>query len=483
MKNFKIYLLAFVFIFVAIQFACTDKKENKKAANDYNVIIISIDALRPDHMSAYGYERETTPNIDEFFKKSIVFKHAVTVYPKTASSMTSMLTGLYPSHHKVRRNAKDKLSKNIKTLPEILHSYGYTTAAFISNVVLKSKLLGLNQGFDVYDEKLEEKELNRNLRERSASNLVKPAIKWIRYNSEKKFFLWIHFIDPHGPYTPPKPYDKKFKSKIKNNIDIELISTYQRLKNIHNANRYIDFYDGEIAFMDENVGKLLAAIEKNVTKRKNLIIFTADHGESLGEHNDYFEHGRRVYDTCLRIPLAINLDAEIPKNIVNDKNQVAIIDITPTILDILNIKVANKLDGESLLPLMTNKNKYTREYLFPEVLNQYKPKTVPKNVYSFKAIRNKDWKFILSFDKYGKILSKELYNIGKDYSEERNLAGSTMDKTESKLKSILLKNIEKEKDNIFGKFLGWLEKKESKNPEPEITQKDLEALKSLGYMN
>ncbi|RMF96877.1 MAG: hypothetical protein D6734_03130 [Candidatus Schekmanbacteria bacterium] len=482
MKYIKQSLIIVLLIISTTFFTFSCERGKDRKAKNYNVIIISIDALRPDHMSDYGYSRQTTPNIDAFFKKCTLFKHAVTVYPKTASSMTSMLTGLYPYHHGVRKNAKDKLRKTIRTLPEILKGYGYSTAAFISNVVLKSKLSGLNQGFDVYDERLQEKELNRNLRERTAANLIKPAIRWIKENKEKKFFLWIHFIDPHGPYTPPKPYNKKFRSKEKKLIDINLISSYQRRGNLNDANRYIDYYDGEIAFMDENVGKLLRIINKEVTKRKSLIIFTADHGESLGEHNDYFEHGRRVYDTCLRIPLAIHLDDVIPENKINDTDQVAIIDIMPTILDILDIEPRTRMDGKTLLPLITKNEKLNREYVFPEVLNQYKPKTVPKNVDSFKAIRSRDWKYVLAFDKNGKILSEELYNIANDYSEENNLASKEID-IKNKLKKKLLQELERQKKNIFEKIIDWIETKESKKKrETEINKKDLEALKSLGYV-
>lgn len=482
MRHLKISIIALGFLSLFLNLSCENTQDKKKEVKDYNVIIISIDALRTDHMSAYGYTRETTPNIDAFLKKSTVFNGAVTVYPKTSSSMTSMLTGLYPYNHEVRKNAKDKLKKTIRTLPEILKGYGYSTAAFISNVVLKSKLSGLNQGFNTYDENLNEKEINRNLNERSAENLVIPAIKWIKQNRNKKFFLWIHFIDPHGPYNPPKEYSKKFRSEVKNEIDIELISDYQRRGNLHDANRYIDLYDGEIAFMDENVGKLLSSISANVTKRKNLIIFTADHGESLGEHNDYFEHGRRVYDTCLRIPLAINLEGEIPANRIDKSDEVAIIDIMPTILNILGIDLKDNLDGISLSPVIYGTNPLNRKYVFPEVLNQYKPKTVPKDVEFFKAIRSNEWKFILALDKNGSILSDELYNIKNDAAEERNLASKEV-KIADKMKAELLKNLDLQKKNFFGKLIGWIEKKESKEKsEPEIDKKDLEALKSLGYV-
>jgi len=472
-KNVKLLFIFFPILISIIQ--CSPPK-----TNELNVIIISIDALRSDHISGYGYSRQTTPNIDAFLKKSTIFTEAVTTYPKTAASMASMLTGLYPYHHGVRKNAGDKLSKSTNTLPQLLKDYGYTTAAFVSNVVLRAKLCGYNKGFDLYDDTLTSKELNRDFFERKSDDMFAATSSWLKKNKDKKFFLWTHFIDPHGPYTPPAPYDTLFKSTDKKPVDMNLIPAYQRLGNNNDANSYIDLYDGEIAYMDYNVGQLLKTIDDLGLKNKTIIIFTADHGESLGEHNDYFEHGRRVYESCVRIPLAVNFPGIIPEG-RKVNSHVQIIDIFPTILDMLNIRKADEIDGKSLLPVI-RENKPVREYAFLESFNQYKPPTVPKNIAFYKAIRTPDWKFTVSIDKSGKIVNEELFNLKNDPAETKNIAKENNNE-KTTMRKEYDKMIDSQKKNLLERMLllfGF--GKEKKETVKSIEKNDIKALKSLGYV-
>ncbi len=227
------------------------KKDNEPASGSAakgkrpNIIVLTVDTLRADHMALYGYHRDTMPAIGEFAKTAVVFDQAVVSRGNTRASYASMLTALYPFRHGVYNN-NVVLHDNFKTLPETLKSAGYHTAGFVSNFVLVGELSGCDQGFDIYDDRTEDRELNRPNYERSAAGTLKAILEWLQTNPPQPFFLFTNFIDPHGPYLPPKRFRSLYKSDKELILDKKKIFSYQRVNDSFNYYDYVDRYDGEI---------------------------------------------------------------------------------------------------------------------------------------------------------------------------------------------------------------------------------------------
>ena len=229
-----------------------------------NIILLTVDTLRADHMALYGYHRNTMPAIEAFAETGVVFDNAVVSRGNTRASYASMLTGLYPFHHGVYNNYW-VLHEDLVTLPEVLKSGGYHTAAFMSNFVLVGALSGCNQGFDIYDDRVEQRELNRSNYERTAANSLKAILEWLETDPPQPFFLFTNFIDPHGPYFPPNRFRNFYKSKKTRMLTPEQIPSYQFMEDSLNYYDYVDRYDAEIRYLDEALGQLIEEL-----KRKSL---------------------------------------------------------------------------------------------------------------------------------------------------------------------------------------------------------------------
>ena len=317
-------------------------------ANGPNVILISIDTLRADHMSLYGYERPTTPRIDAFAAGARVFDRAYATSPLTSPSVVSMLTGLYPNHHGIRL-LWQKVDAGSITIADHLRRAGYHAAAIVSNIVLSGPACGLNLRFDEYDDRVEEPESNRpDMLERSARPTTDAAIEWLhqRRFGDKPFFLWVHYIDPHGPYTPPADAPADFRHEQPLPIDAERIADYVREPDLTDGLEYVDRYDEEIAAVDREVGRLLDALARSGIGEDALIILTADHGEQMmeGEY-EYFCHGLDVDQSLIHIPLIVR-HPSVPTGRI--PHTVSLTDVTPTILAVTGLPVPDRLDGRSL---------------------------------------------------------------------------------------------------------------------------------------
>jgi arylsulfatase A-like enzyme/Tfp pilus assembly protein PilF len=302
-------------------------KAGSGAYAGYNVLLITIDTLRADHLPIYGYTRVQTPSISHLAESSFVFQDAIAQVPLTLPSHTTILTGLLPIKHGVRDNGSFVLDQKITTLAEILKSHGFTTAAFVSSAVLDSRQ-HLDQGFDSYFDNLEitgVEETPGSGVERHAADTEKEAEEWLIANKQKKFFLWVHFYDPHDPYKPPEPFKTEYASHP---------------------------YDGEIAYTDQAIGKLFTQLDL----QKTIVIITGDHGESLGEHGEP-NHGIFLYDCTVKVPLLIHVPDGTAKSI---PDLVRHIDIAPTILDWLGYPADPGMQGKSLIPLLEGKEKQKR---------------------------------------------------------------------------------------------------------------------------
>ena len=249
-----------------------------------NVVVITIDTLRADHLGCYGYKQIRTPNIDALAAESARFERAYTPVPVTLPAHTAIFTGTYPTLSGMHDFSGNKLNPAQPTLASVLKQHGYVTGAVIGSAVLDSRF-GLNQGFDFYYDhfdfsRLQESNLEE--MERPGNVVADVALDWLGKNHGGKFFLWMHLYDPHYPYRPPAPYSEQYKDRL---------------------------YDGEIAFADAQVGRLIAYLKANDLYRNTLIVLTGDHGESLGEHGEK-THGFFIYNATLHVPVIVHLPGD-----------------------------------------------------------------------------------------------------------------------------------------------------------------------------
>ena len=271
------------------------------ALKPINVVLITLDTVRADHLRCYGNKSIQTPTIDGLAKNGVLFEKAVAQTPLTQPSHASMFTGTNPNVNNVRDTGGFALQPSSVTLATILQKHGWNTAAFISSYVL-ARIFGFSQGFAVYDDKIPETSSGRILATRPANITVDHALSWLNTQSGKPFFVWIHFYDAHQPYNPPLQFRKKYPQNL---------------------------YDAEIAFQDQQLGRFLDAVKQKSPANKTLIVLLSDHGESLGEHGEY-EHGVFLYDSTVRIAW-IMAGPGVPRG-VRIYQQAREIDLLPTIL-------------------------------------------------------------------------------------------------------------------------------------------------------
>ena len=293
-----------------------------------NVVLITIDTLRPDHLGCYGDREARTPEIDRLAATGVVFDNAVTVVPVTLPSHVSIMTGAYPASHGVHNNGAYRLRDGAVTLATILHQRGYRTAAVVAGYPLAARF-GLAQGFDTYDDRLPpERERQIGYREKPAADVSRAGLAFLdgagpSGGTTAPFFLWLHFFDPHAPYAPPEPYAAEFQGRP---------------------------YDGEIAYADAEVGRVLERVRRPDLTAHTLVILMSDHGEGLGEHGEW-THGVFLYDATLRVPLLMSLPGTLPAG-TRIGAPACSIDVLPTVLDLLHLPVPASVQGESLRPLV-----------------------------------------------------------------------------------------------------------------------------------
>jgi arylsulfatase A-like enzyme len=320
---------------------------SKDEANGNNVLLVTIDTLRPDHLGMYGYSRMTSPNMDAFAKECTVFTRAYSTAPLTTPSIVSMLTGFNPNRHGVRL-LWQPIDGDTITVVDHLHRAGYETAAVVSNIVLGNEASRLGERFGFYDETVDEPEANRpDMLERCASRTTDAAIRWLQNRREpnRPFFMWVHYIDPHGPYDAPSDAPVDFTHEKPVPVEIERIAEYVRDAELNDGAEYVDRYDEEIAYTDREVGRLLDAFDALKLEQAPLTIITSDHGENMMEGHSYFSHGYDVNDAVIRIPLIVRHPSIKP----GPSNRItSIADLTPTILKFVGLPVPPNLDGIGL---------------------------------------------------------------------------------------------------------------------------------------
>ena len=344
-----------------------------------NVLLITIDTLRADHLGCYGWNAVRTPAIDALAARGVLFSRAFAHTPATLPSHTSILLGLTPNAHGVHDNSNFIVRDDFLTLAEWLKAQGYATGAFVGAFPLDSRF-GLVQGFDVYDDNYgSQGPTDLTFVERKGDVVVGQALGWLEGRAEP-WFLWVHVFDPHQPYEPPEPFR----------------SQYPR-----------DLYDGEIAFADSALARLFGFLKDHKIEDRTAVILTADHGESLGEHGES-THGYFAYNATLHIPLILALPGMRPGRVEANVFQV---DIFPTVCGILGKKEPTGLQGQSLLPLVQGKSRAEQPAYFEALTAYYNRGWAPLRGY------------IKGGEKYMDSPIPEVYDLDRDFAELDNLAG------------------------------------------------------------
>jgi len=415
----------------------------------YNIILITIDCLRADHLSCFGYKKTLTPNIDKLAEGGVLFHNAFSNGPYTAMSFPSIFTSTYPLMYPHILENDLFLSDERTSFVQILKKHGYKTAAFHSNPHL-SAYFGYGKGFDVFKDhvlkdgiqpsnltsKVKEKIKSKYSKNRRIYSILKKlyssrywfklyfqrtrpyigahdinreALEWIS-KTRKNFFVWLHYMDLHVPYLPPQPFlshirsvwlQKKTIYKNKSKGSLQEVST-KDLKHL------VNLYDRALSYVDYELGVFLECLKDfGIDVDNTFIIVTSDHGEEFMEHGD-LGHLNKLYDELLHVPLII-ANPSLPREKID--NQVGHIDLAPTIMDLVGLKKEPFFLGSSLVPYMK----------FPE-------KTEEKNIiseYWYKneigySLRTKGWKLIITFNKIG--IKKELYDLNNDPREQINMA-------------------------------------------------------------
>ena len=358
----------------------------------FNVLLITLDTTRADRLSCYGYKGIRTPNIDALASKGILYEKCITPTPLTLPAHASLFTGTYPLLHGVRDNAAFIVPQDLTMLAEVFKQKGYKTGAFVSSFVLDSKW-GINQGFDHYLDDFDlhqENIVSVGDIQRPGNQTVDAALAWLSNVKSSGFFLWVHLYDPHTPYEPPLEF-----------------------KQAYPGNPYL----GEIAFGDKQVGRLLTYLDTTDLRKNTYIVLAGDHGESLGEHKED-GHGFFIYEETLHVPLIISTPFPSFQGL-RKKEIVSLVDVTPTILDMVGFQASLPFQGRTLLNEFSEKSRNDAEsFVYSETF-------YPRFHFGWselQSIQDDHYKFILSSD-------SELFDLQSDPEETTNLAGVDRYKT------------------------------------------------------
>jgi len=393
-----------------------------------NVLLISIDTCRADRLSCYGYWYNTTPNIDAIAGRSVLFENVISPVPQTLPAHCSMLAGTIPPYHQVHDNLNEVLGESHMTLAEILKENGFTTGAIISGVVLDVRY-GLGQGFDTYNCEFEEPIKTTRFTERSGGEASKVAIEWLEgHKEDDKFFLFLHYYDPHHRYEPPEPFATRFRDHP---------------------------YDGEIAYTDYCIARVTDKLKELKLYDSTLLIITSDHGEMLGEHGESC-HCYFIYQGAIKVPLIFKLPGSAkPRRI---KDIVGLVDIAPTVCSLLDIEMPSHVQGTDLSDYIKgHQPKALDRYIYCESLVPTK-----YGANSLLGVVNQQWKYIQT-------TRPELYDVVKDPAESENLISEQPQRArimQDQLRLILEEGV----------------RTETSDDSIRLDKQAIENLKSLGYV-
>ncbi|MHC4531045.1 MAG: sulfatase [Planctomycetota bacterium] len=372
--------LGFVFVLLAVLVvALVWLRRWSESGGIDNVVLISVDTCRADYLGCYGQTRRTTPNIDQIAGQGVIFKNVVTAVPMTLPAHCSMLTGTIPPYHGVHDNLDYRLAESEVTLAEILKEHGFVTGGIISASVLSSQF-GIGQGFDSFNDRFEKAGMADLMVERKGGQTTRFALDWLGRHKDERFFLFLHYFDPHFDYEPPEPFASKFADNP---------------------------YAGEIAYTDYCIAPVIEKLKELGLFDSSLVIITGDHGEMLGEHGE-LTHGYFIYESAIKVPLIFKLPGQ---NEAKEVEELAgLIDIVPTVCGLLDIAVPPQVQGNDLGPYLFGKSILGDErHVYTESLipTKYNANTL------LGVVTNKL--------KYIQTTRPELYDLAVDRQESENL--------------------------------------------------------------
>ncbi len=380
------------------------------------LFLITSDTLRADHLHYAGYPRATSPHLDALAERAWRFDRAIAVIPRTGPSFASMFSGQAPQEHGVQTNAR-VLPADLPWLPAILGQRGYFTAAFIGNPVL-GEAKGYARGFERYELHFDVKT--------SVTRVKEAFLAWAReHDWTRPTFVWVHFVDPHGPYRPPPdlvdrfwgdelmqsdPRTVELDDRPEGGMVLGRVPTYQRFGADRRVASYVARYDAEIVHMDRALGEVLGFLRERELFDSGLVVFTSDHGESLGENDYYFDHGWSACEATLRVPLLIKLPGQQEGRRV--EGAVSTLDLAPTLLALLEGDPASELpslfdpdDGEVIV--IQNGGEYPEQIV---------------------GLRTPQWKYLRQvaagadrYDPAAPVLEEKLYDLSADPGEATDL--------------------------------------------------------------
>jgi len=399
-------------------------------AEGYNLLLVTLDTVRADRLGSYGYRKARTPTLDGLSRTGIQFSDVVAPAPITLPSHATIMTGLRVPVHGVRNNGTYRLGPEHVTLAERLRDAGYETAAFIGSFVLDGRY-GLDQGFDHYDDDVNpegSEAPSGHFHERTADRISAAASHWLdgRSDPQRPFFAWLHFFDPHSPYAPPDPYRKAHANRL---------------------------YDGEISFVDAELGRVLDDLKRQGLFERTLVVVMADHGEGLGDHGEP-THSLLVYESTIRVPLIISAPALFERSGVIDDRVVGLVDVAPTLVDMLGIEGGHEMEGSNLFVAEPDPQRAIYiESMVPLLTYGWAPLT---------GLRRLDDKLILA-------PTPEYYDLSELPLEDRNRFEES---AEAKLV----------RDRLTSMLAGWPSVEELAEQEPAVDPEVAEKLSALGYV-
>jgi len=465
------YMSKILFILIAAAMLMPGNSARAAAAQAErpDIILITVDSMRPDRLGCYGYKGGVSPSIDRFSDGAVIFDDAVTCVPLTTPSYACIFSGLYPKNTRVFKEG-GKVGARCALLAETLRANGYATAAFTS-VSMVHSATHIDRGFEVYDDvdtygsarrkrrkrtagydpssgwspnagdpeninskiAIESrkfvKSANEEGRSRNARVTVDAALEWLDNAGKSPFFLWVQLHDPCMPYNPPPEFVRKteFEKKLygmanteaRNNLKLFPLKKSGPAPAMREDYKTIlsELYDGEIRYGDAEIARLFKALEQKNPAGVRVIIVAAPYGEMLGEKFNFFGHSRYLFEPCVRIPLILKMPGIKPGRV---KPLARSIDIAPTLLDYLGIDSGDKCDGMSLLPVLKGKRAGGPEWAALETNFQYKRR---KDYARMLGARTAVWKYITPGKKSSEAMEAFLFDIAKDPDEKDNLLG------------------------------------------------------------
>jgi arylsulfatase A-like enzyme len=417
-----------------------------------NLLWIAVDTLRADHLGAYGYDRATSPSIDRFFATAVVFDDAQATSSWTLPSFASMMTSLYPSTHGCRR-FQHRLAPSFTTLAERLRDAGYYTAGIVSHVFLGSKH-GLQQGFEHFDEQLVASTLKSSHAAISSPAVTEKALAFLAgrtaASDRRPWFLFVHYFDPHRLYQEHDGSSKAFGTEP------------------------VDRYDGEIAFTDEHIGRLLSELDSRGLSSDTVVVFVADHGEEFGDHGRQ-GHGVTLHNEVTRVPLAIRVPGGTPRRV---SDTVSLVDLMPTLLDLLSVDAPDTpMAGRSLVPLLVGGRAGARDALLELEVSHYREIHPDQDAYI-----SRGWKLIVAGSR-GNVSDQTggdaegvrawLYDRERDPEEQHDLSATHPEIT-ARMRD-QLESARRAAARLAANF--------DPAEEADLSPEDLERLRTLGYLD